>query len=363
MKMTKAERRRRVAMTLVYSAIVLLVLLVTVVIVALVTMYLIKRGTLRMGDVELDTRGIILTMLLSSLVIGAGIAYVSTRFSMRPFTKAQITLDRLAAGDYSARLQFRGPYKHIPGMHDLAESINKTARELENTEMLRSDFINNFSHEFKTPIVSIAGFARLIKRGNLSPEKEKEYLDAIEEEATRLSRMATNVLSLSRVENRTILTDVRRYDLSEQLRTAMLMLEGKWTKKHIEPVLPAEEYYVEAEEKLCEQVWINLFENAIKFSPEYGTVEASIVQTPKETSVTVSNLGDPIPASKAARIFDRFYQGDESHATEGNGIGLAVVKKIVDLHGGSVQVSSHGERVYFTVTLPAGHGSSARGRR
>jgi signal transduction histidine kinase len=265
-------------------------------------------------------------------------------------------MNRLASGDFRVRMQFGRPFGNHPTFIELTDSFNKLAEELQNTEMLRTDFINNFSHEFKTPIVSIAGFAKLLKKGNLTEEQKIAYLDAIEEESLRLSYMATNVLNLTKVENQTILTDVTSYNLSEQLRASVLLLEGKWTKKEIDLCLDFEEYTIEANEELLKQVWINLIDNAVKFSPMGGAVVIGISELEDRLCVSIGNTGQPIPPDKLPRIFNKFYQADESHASEGNGIGLAIVKRVVDLHGGEVHVSSNGDMTVVTVELPKAQG-------
>lgn len=150
------------------------------------------------------------------------------------------------------------------------------AEELENTQMLRSDFINNFSHEFKTPIVSIAGFAKLLRRGNLTDAQKEEYLAIIEEESLRLAAMATNVMNLTKVENQTILTDLTTFNLSEQIRACVLLLEEKWSRKELDLDLEFPEYTIRANEELLKQVWINLLDNAIKYSPNYGEIGVRI---------------------------------------------------------------------------------------
>lgn len=194
--------------------------------------------------------------------------------------------------------------------------------------MLRSDFINNFSHEFKTPIVSIAGFAKHASRKPYGRTKE-EYLEVIEEESLRLSAMANNVLNLTRVENQTILTEVARFNLSEQIRGAVLLLAEKWTPKNLYMDMQFGEHMICANEELLKQVWINLLDNAIKFSDPNGTVSVDISDGSECLSISVSNHGKDIPKDRIAHIFNKFYQADESHSSEGNGIGLAVVKKYV----------------------------------
>ena len=339
-----------------FSSVVFLVLLITSLIVGLVVVYLIYERMLQMGEKPLNTGTFLLSLVGLSAAIGTILAFTSSRFSLNPLDRVLDALDQLAEGDYSVRLNPKGRLiRRIPVFRDLIASFNTLAEELEKTEMLRSDFINNFSHEFKTPIVSIAGFVRLLRRGNLTEKEREEYLTIIEEESLRLSQMATNVLNLTKIENQTILTDIEEVNLSEQLRVAMLMLEHKWSSKNLEPVLPSEEFFVHANAELMRQVWINLLDNAIKYSPEGGAVEAEIEQTKTSgktvTTIHITNVGDPIPEEKQAKLFNKFYQGDESHHSEGNGVGLAVVKKIVELHQGRVAVHCADGKITFTVTL------------
>lgn len=226
------------------------------------------------------------------------------------------------------------------------------SEDLENTELLRLDFVNNFSHEFKTPIVSIAGFAKLLRSSDITEEQRQEYITIIEEESKRLSSMATNVLSLTRVENQTILTDVTKFNLSEQIRNCFLILEAKWTQKALDLVLDIDEYEICANEELLCQVWINLIDNAIKFTPYGGTVTVRIAEDGDSILVTVENTGSTIAPENTRRIFQKFYQEDRSHATPGNGVGLAIVKRVIDLHGGLIWVRSENEVTAFTVKLP-----------
>jgi signal transduction histidine kinase len=261
-------------------------------------------------------------------------------------------MNRLASGDFRARLEIDSPLAKHPAFKEVTDSFNKMAQELESTEMLRSDFINNFSHEFKTPIVSIVGFAKLLKRGNLTEEERAEYIDIIEEESMHLSGMATNVLNLTKFENQTILTDVTEFNLSEQLRNSILSLEGKWEKKNIDFNLNFGEHKISGNKDMLKHVWLNLLDNAIKFSPEGGTIEVNVEDQGGTYAVSILNCGMEIPPEQQSKIFKKFYQADESHASEGNGIGLALVKNVTDLHGGTVSVHSESGTTTFKVELP-----------
>lgn len=353
MKKVTEEQKQRFSLTLLFSFTVLVFLILTTLIVAIVIGNLVYQGTLRLGEVKLNAGKFILDMLLWSTGIGMVLTLLTSRFPLKPVNKFLNMINRLASGDYSVRLHYRGPLSRLPAVREMTDSVNALAAELEQTEILRNDFINNFSHEFKTPIVSIAGFAKMLKRGDLTGEQRREYLDIIEEESLRLAQMASNVLDLTKVESQTILTDVQTFNLTEQIRTCVLMLEGKWTRKHIEMALPEEEYEITGSAELLKLVWINLLDNAVKFSSDYDPVEVKIRQDSDFTAVGISNFCADIPREKTDKIFSKFYQADESHAAEGNGVGLAIVKKVTELHKGSVSVRSEGGKTVFTVMLPS----------
>lgn len=346
------EQKQRFSLTLLFGGVVFLILL-TAIVLSVIAMFLLawlgiigsEAGEIRFGSILLFMSGI-------SLIIGSMIALVLVKIPLNPINKLVNGMNSLAAGNFKTRIEYEGLIERHPTFNEITESFNTLAEELENTEVLRSDFINNFSHEFKTPIVSIAGFAKLLKKGNLSEEQRAEYLDAIEEESMRLSYMATNVLNMTKVENQTILSDVTRFNLSEQVRDVLLLLENSWTKKNIELQLDFNEHEIEANEELLKQIWINLIDNAVKFAPRCGTVAIDIKESEASVAVTVSNTGKEIDPEKLGKIFNKFYQADESHAGEDNGIGLAIVKRIVDLHGGIVTVISRNEMTSFKVELP-----------
>ncbi len=286
-----------------------------------------------------------LLCFITSIIIG--------NVPLKPINDLINSMNRLASGDFKTRLQFGKTVANHKTFKGISESFNKLAEELENTETLRSDFINNFSHEFKTPIVSIAGLAKLVNKGNLSEEQKKQYLTAIEEESMRLASMATNVLNLTKIENQSILTNVSSFNLSEQIRASVLLLENKWSRKEIELSIDFDEYYIEANEELLKQVWINLIDNAVKFSPIGGTVKIYIHSENDILTVSIQNSAPDISKENQDKIWNKFYQADESHASEGNGVGLAIVKKIVELHKGQASLISENETVTFNISLLA----------
>ena len=345
-------RRGRMTLTLILSGCVFLVILVTVLLIGMALVIADQAGLLSRWTAHISLLRFFLVIAAMSLVCGTLIALFLGSVPLRSMNKMTEGLHRLASGDYKAHIEPKGFLCMIAPVRDMVESFNATAAELEGTEMLRSDFINNFSHEFKTPIVSIAGFAGLLKQGNLSREEQLEYLDIIESESRRLAQMATNVLDMTKVENQTILTDVTTFNLSEQLRTCVLLLERKWETKNLEMNLELEEHMISGNQELLKHVWVNLLDNAIKFSPEGQTVEISAAEEEGRIAVSICNTGSFIPKGQQEAIFRKFYQADRSHNTEGNGIGLAVVKRVVELHGGTVAVESNPAFTKFTVVLP-----------
>lgn len=333
------------------SAVVFCILIIASLFALIGVGILAKTGVIgQVGD-TFDLKDGIWFMVLISIVIGTTTALVAGKFPLTPINEVVNRLNSLASGNFKTRLRFGKLLSKNPTFNELSDSFNTLAEELENTEMLRGDFINNFSHEFKTPIVSISGFAKLLKKGNLSEEQRKQCLDAIEEESLRLSRMATNVLNLTKIENQMILTDVTKYNLSEQIRSCVLLLESAWDKKNINLQLDFDEYMIEANEELMKHVFINLVDNAIKFTEYGGTVSIGITEEGGNYKVAVSNTGSEISPEDQKKIWNKFYQADESHSTEGNGIGLAIVKRVVDLHEGKIAVKSENNVTTFIVTL------------
>lgn len=348
----KIERKERFALTLLFSLLVLAIILVAALLAVVIVYVLLKIGVISSIDDKVNFTDIVLFLMLISTVIGFLLSLLVSKLSLKPVNKLVNRLNSLARGDFAVRLRFGKPICAHSTFKEIENSFNRAAEELQQTELLRSDFTNNFSHEFKTPIVSIAGFAKLLRHGNLTEPQKQEYLAVIEEESMRLAAMATNVLSLTRVENQAILTDITQFNLSEQLRSAVLLLEEKWAQKDIEPDVEFGEYTVSANEELLKQVWINLIDNAVKFSPTGGKLSVAIADLGNDVEVSVANSGSEIPKESMPLIFNKFYQADTSHSTEGSGVGLAIVKKIVALHGGDVRAESTDGVTTFYVRLP-----------
>lgn len=347
-----AEHRahRAFALSVLFSLIVFFILLITSAIIVLVSVILMQTGTLNLAKVSRQEPFVpFALLLLISVIVGTVVSLVISRVPLRPVRRVIDAINRLAAGDFSARLSLNA----TPTFRELTESFNRMAEELDSIELLRTDFINNFSHEFKTPIVSIKGFAEELKHDDLSREQRDEYLDIIIAESSRLASLATNVLNLSKIEQQVILTDRRNFDLTEQVRRCVLLFESSWEKKHLTLSVDLEEIVYFGSDELLSQVWLNLIDNAVKFTQQGGAIVIRLSQDAERVRFAISDDGCGIRPDVLERVFDKFYQGDPSRASGGNGLGLTVAKKIVDLHGGVIACRSlEGVGTEFTVDLP-----------
>lgn len=344
----KRLREDRVSMTFFFSAMVFCIILCTTALMSGIFFML-----LRLGMINGSHGPHLLLPVLSLAVFSTGVGTLLTvwvsRIALHPVRGIIDATRQLADGKFSTRIHLKGPRE----FEELSNSFNQMAERLGSLEMLRSDFVNNFSHEFKTPIVSLRGYAKLLKNGNLSEEERQEYLDIIISESERLTALAANVLNLSKVEQQSILTGVEAFDLSEQLRRAVLSLESKWNQKQLELSLELDECRYAGNEPMLYQVWLNLLDNAIKFTPAEGKVEIKLVNSAPAVIVTVQDNGCGISENTKSHVFDKFYQGDTSHATEGNGLGLTLCQKIVQLHGGTIHLSGReGHGTCVAVELP-----------
>ena len=269
----------------------------------------------------------------------------------RPVKRITQAAERIMQGDLSVRIESRDNDAEQFGQ--IIDCINRMTEELSGVETLRTDFIANVSHEMKTPLAVMQNYGTLLQQPGLDEQTRIEYGKAVAGAARRLASMMTNILKLNKLENQQIFPKAAPYDLSEQLCQCLLQFEDVWEDKDIRlEVAIADGVTVEADEELLSLVWNNLLSNAFKFTPPGGTVWVSLEATEQYATVKVRDTGCGIPPEVGAHIFEKFYQGDTSRATQGNGLGLALVKRVIDILRGQISVESAvGKGSVFTVRI------------
>ena len=289
-------------------------------------------------------------VLLISILSGAAIAVGLSKIFVSPMMKLGDAMRKVAGGDFTVRLDCTSKIRDV---REVYGSFNTMVKELGNTETLQTDFVSNVSHEFKTPINAIEGYASLLQDSQLTDEQKNAYIDKIIFNTRRLSDLVGNILLLSKVNNQTISLKASTFRLDEQVRQSILALESKWEKKEIEFDIDLDEIEYTGYENLLSHVWLNLIDNAVKFSPQNGQIRIRLKQLDGSVTFSIWDNGLPIPEADIGRIFNKFYQGDNSHASEGNGLGLALVRKIVAAAHGTINVtSSEDAGTEFVVALP-----------
>ena len=296
-----------------------------------------------------ETTLLIIWLVLFNVIIGYSMTYYLGKLFFEPITKLSNGMKEVSKGNFDISLEADTPFREIKDMYS---SFNLMTRELGATEILQTDFVSNVSHEFKTPINAIEGYATLLQCNPDCCDEERIYTEKILFNTKRLSNLVGNILLLSKVDNKAIRSDVKKYRLDEQIRQAVLAFEREWTEKETELDIDLEEAEFEGNESLMFHVWTNLIANAIKFTPKGGLLKIRLFFSEGKTVVTVEDSGPGIKSDSIEHIFDRFYQSDSSHKEEGNGLGLALVKNILLLEGGKVTAENRPEGgAKFTVIL------------
>lgn len=290
---------------------------------------------------------------LGMLVPMALLMELFTFFLSRALYKKMDTLvqgiHEVADGNYNVTLE---PERLKP-LTEVAENFNKMTSELRSVETLRNDFINDFSHEFKTPITSINGFANLLLDTKVSPEEERQYLQIIADESERLATLSRETLMMSRLDSQHSIPDKAPYALDEQIKQNVILLSRAWTEKKIDMGVDLSPVTYFGNADLMSHIWMNLLNNAIKFTPEGGTITVTMREANDKILVSVSDTGKGMTAEEIQHIFNKYYQADPSHATKGMGLGLSIAHRIVELCEGKIEVmSTPGKGSTFTVQLP-----------
>lgn len=291
----------------------------------------------------------IIMFLIASISIGTAITFLVWKKVLKPISDFSLATTHVAKGDFSVRLSYNG---RVDELREMVTNFNTMVTELDSIETLRNDFVVTVSHEFKTPVASIEGYAVMLQNPFITSDERLEYTRIITESTRQLSTLTSNILKLSNLESREIIRDMAEFRLDEQIRQALLLLENQWESKKINLNITLQPATLRGSEELLMQVWLNLLGNAIKFTPKNGDISVSLENNPDSIRVIISDTGVGMSSAVQKHIFDKFYQADSSGFTAGNGLGLSLVKRILDLCRYTIKVESQsGVGSTFTVIL------------
>lgn len=331
--------------SVVFSFFIFLSLTISMVLMGLLTMTLFHLGLIHDSMKEL----IFLLSGVVSVIVGTIFSRVAGKRPLSYIFAINDAAKEVVKGNFDVQLDENTPVAELSSM---AHNFNVMVKELANTEIFRKDFIENVSHEFKTPLSAIEGYAMLLQKKSLSEEKRTEYTERILLNTRRLSSLTGNILLLARLENQDIAIKKESYSLDEQLREAILLFETQWTTKELDLDIDLCSADYSGNKELLMQVWQNIIGNAIKFVSPHGKVQILLKREQKNYKVSIADNGIGMDDETKKRVYEKFYQADSSRTGAGNGLGLTLAKRIVDLHNGTIEVSSKaGEGTVFTVTL------------
>ncbi len=360
MKEESSKKKKGIKYLYVYISVSFLIAMIVTVLATLLYFGYIRKNILG-NDYEAEIVGKVIeetnieqmldglkSALIYGIMTGLILIFFVTSHIIKPIRKITSATKKVASGDFNSTVDIN----RNDEIGKLADNFNLMIKELNSIEYLRKDFVSNISHELKTPIASIQGFTKLLAKENLSKEEKQEYIDIIIEETTRLSNLSNNMIKLTNFENQEIVTNKKEYRLDEQMRKCIIMLEEKINEKNIKVELDTEEMIITEDADLIMEVWINLLNNAIKYSKENGNIDIKITEESEFFKVQIKDDGIGIPKDKQERIFEKFFQVEKSHSYDGSGLGLAIVKRIIDLTKGKIEVESKdGEGTSFFVYL------------
>lgn len=288
-----------------------------------------------------------------TLVFAAALLAWEAGVYIRPAKALMDAAERVAKGDFSVRVPESGRLINLEESRILIEHFNQMAKELQSIDHMQKGFTGSVSHEFRTPLSSIVGFSEILMEDGLSDAERREYTVLVHDEALRLSRLADNLLRLSRLDAQAIVMRHETIDVDEQVRQCVILLADRWEPKNISFTVDLPQMRIEGDPDMTKQVWLNLIDNAVKYSTEGKTIHISGQVFPDSVCVRIRDDGIGIPEDKQGRIFERFYQCDESHQEKGHGLGLSIVKRILELLGGQIGCSSEpGKGTEMAVALP-----------
>ncbi len=298
------------------------------------------KGTLSVDVVVL----LCLLVCILSMTFGGIALWIGAIRLTKPIEEVSQAVKKVAEGDFSVRIprntSRRGDYPYMNELDELAENFNKMSSELNGMDYMRKDFMSNVSHEVKTPVAAITGFTEILLDGGLEEEERQEYLKLVNQESVRLSNLCENMLRMSRLDHQQIVVRTDEVRIDEQIRKCIIMLSEKWADHELQYELQLNPATIVSDADLLMQVWTNLIDNAIKYSPPNGTIRIDEACRHDELVVLIQDEGIGISAGKLEKIFDKFYQCEESHKKQGNGLGLSIVKRILELLNGSITCES-----------------------
>lgn len=343
--MPKGRRHWR-RLSVMFSLLIFLSLTVTVLLTGALAALLYHFGILAGPN-----RGIgIFLAVAASVFVGTLLSKFAGRQPLSAITAMSEAAKEVAKGNFNISLSEECPVEEL---QDMAHNFNLMAKELAGTELLRTDFVENVSHEFKTPLSAIEGYVTLLQKKDLSEEKRREYTGNILYNTRRLSTLTSNILLLSRLENQELGIQKEPFCLDEQLREVILAQEEGWTGKELELEIDLEAVDYCGSKDLLVHVWENILSNAVKFAPQRGIIRILLRREDGRVLVCIADTGPGMSEEVRQRVFEKFYQGDVSRSSQGNGLGLALAKRIVDLHDGEIDVSTKERKgTTFTVSLP-----------
>lgn len=332
--------------SIILSLLIFLTLSITIILMLVVTLFLVHLGFIDTGNWKIS----IVVLGSLSIFIGTLISMVISKNQIKTVISISNATKEVIKGNFDIELDENIRAAEI---NTMVCNFNKMIKELKNTELFRNDFIENVSHEFKTPLSAIEGYATLLQKKDLSRDKQIEYTKKILFNTKRLSSLTGNILLLSRLENQETEIQKETFSLDEQLREIILLFEQQWTNKNLELDVELDSIDYFGNKELLSQVWQNIIGNAIKFVSDNGKIWVLLSKENQRVKVMIVDNGMGMSSEVIQRIYEKFYQGDESHSTSGNGLGLALSKRIIDLHNGEIIVSSkEGKGTTFTIFLP-----------
>ncbi|MGL5314093.1 MAG: HAMP domain-containing sensor histidine kinase [Peptostreptococcaceae bacterium] len=309
----------------------------------LVAIKVFYKGTFNLGVASI----FYLITAIIAMIINVSLFWGGTIHLIRPLLEVNSVVKQVAQGDFKVKInrkEMTDPrYEYYNEIDELSKNVNKMAAELDSMEYMQKDFMSNVSHEVKTPIAAITGFTEILLEDGISKEERQEYLEVINKESMRISRLCENMLCMSRLDSQVIVTNKETIRLDEQIRKCVILLAEKWSNYDIDFDIELEKIELRSDSDMLHQIWINLIDNAIKYSCENKEISISAKMLNDETvEVRVKDSGIGIEKQKLEKIFDKFYQCEESHKKSGNGLGLSIVKRIVELLSGIIECESKG---------------------